>query len=115
ELVRKARAGTRKADQLEHRAHAPCALGRRSTAQTEADVRCDVEVRKQRVVLEHDAHAAALGLGALLGRSNALRLDVHAPVVGAYETGDRAQRRGLAATRSAEQAADFSRTQPESE
>ncbi len=115
ELVRIARARSRQPDQLEHLAHAPLAFGRRAAAQAEADVGRDVEMREQGVVLEHDAHAAPLGLGPLLRRRDALRVDVHAAFVGPHEPGDRAQRRRLAAAGRAEQAADLAGAQPKGE
>src|SRR5678815_2998682 len=88
-------------DQREQLAHArvDLGLGALADAQRERDVLVDVEVAKQRVVLEHQADVAL---------ARRLRREVHAveqraAAVGALEAGQDAQQRGLARPRRAEQ------------
>ncbi len=67
--------------------------------QPERDVAGDVEMRKQRVGLEH--HVDRTPVGRHVRRVAAVDLD--APAIGQLEPGDQAQQRGLAAARRAEQ------------
>ena len=67
ELVRVLVERAGEADERGELAHARVALGR-VAAQPEADVAGDVEVREQRVVLEHHADAALLGRHGIAGR-----------------------------------------------
>ena len=67
--------------------------------QSERDVVEYVQVRKQRVFLEHGVYAALVGRNVC----NVLALKKHLTLVGVLETADYAQHGGLAAARRAEQ------------
>ena len=91
--------------QVEHLGHSPAPLGTGWTlpaagGQPEGHVVLDVQVREQRVALEHDVERSFLGrptrdVGAV---------DQHLPVVGRLQPGENAQQRGLTAAAGAEQA-----------
>ena len=79
--------------------------------QAEADIRGDVEMRKQHAVLRDVAdapperrHPAARAARRAAG--DGFSGEFHRPRVGAVESGDEAQQRGLAAARRAEQRHD---------
>ena len=63
------------------------------------DVRLDVEMRKQGVVLEHHVYRALVGRHAVHG----LAVDEHCAFAGLFEAADHAEARGLTAARRAEQ------------
>ena len=75
-------------------------------SQPEPDIVADAEVRKQRVVLEHDAHAAVFGFDPDVRPDHLLILDPHRAGRRLHEARDGAQRGGLAAPGCAQQAAD---------
>ena len=85
----------------------PCAtLRSRPVVQAESDVAEHIEVREQRVVLEHHADAACLRRQLHAGRREHTVVGEHATGVGRLEARDDAQQRGLAAAARAQQAAD---------
>ena len=86
-------------DQFEHAPHPCLPLGARDRggAQTEAHVVGHAQVRKERVILEHDAHPAVLGFDPDAGGGEGLAVQAHQPGIGANEAGDRAQGGRLAA------------------
>ncbi|MNO59880.1 hypothetical protein D3C76_504770 [compost metagenome] len=96
---------TGQANQLEHFNHPLARLLTATAHQAVGDVGFDGEVGKQRVGLEQDAVVA--GLGWQLG--DVALTDVQLAAVLAFEAGDAAQQRGLAATGWAEQAHQLAR------
>jgi hypothetical protein len=117
QFVRKARGEAAQSDQIEHALDAGLALAapQPGRAQSESDVVADAEVRKQRVVLEHDAHAAVFGFDPDVRPDHLLILDPHRTGRRFHESGDGAQRGGLAAPGCAQQAADAPLRQLEAE
>ena len=95
ELVGEAVAQVAEADQVEHLGDAVAAA--LAAGQAEADVGGDVQVREQRVVLEHHAHAAAVGRGPGAVAGDLRAVDLDAAGVGALEAGEHAQSGRLAA------------------
>ena len=106
QLVRVAGGGAFHADDVEQLADAPRAPGGVQLPQAETDVLADGEVGKQRVVLEHHADTAALRGDDVAGTAHVFAVDGDAPGRDLLESGDAAQRRGLAAAARAEYAAD---------
>jgi hypothetical protein len=106
-LVRRAPRGMAQAHQFQHLGHAGVALGAQQMAHAEGHVVAHRQVREQRVVLEHHADAARLGLhmGGVVGQQAA----VHAHAAGTHplQPGHRTQQRRLAAARRADQHADL--------
>jgi len=109
EFVRSARRGARQPDEFEHALHAPAPFGARQAGQAEGDVVAHVQVRKQRVVLEHHADAPQLGRAVrAAGRPREhLVLDRDTPGRDRLEPRDGAQQRSLAAARRTDQRADL--------
>src|SRR5690606_10083941 len=106
DLVRVAAFDVLEADQCQHFGHTFAAIGARPASQAETDIGSDIQVREQRVILEHDADVALFG-------GNTMACAAHHPAVDAYlsrgkrlETGDATQDGGLAAAAGPEQAAD---------
>lgn len=111
QLMRKAFREMAEAELVERGLHAALLFGRCDAAQLQpvADVVGDGTVRPQRVRLEHEAERALLD-----GQIDALRaveehaiVELDAAVGRLFKAGHRAQQRGLAAARRAEQAHDF--------
>ena len=96
ELVRMALAGIRQADQRQHLRDAPMLLGVGQAAQPEGHVARRVQVRKQRVLLEHHADPAPLGRQVDLGRGQGDAAQPDAAGAHRLEPRDRTQHRGLA-------------------
>jgi hypothetical protein len=74
-----------------------------STPQAERDVLVDVEVREQRVALEHRVDVALVGRQA----GDVAAAQVHGAVAGFLEPADHAERRGLPAARGAQHAEEL--------
>ena len=112
-LVRKTPLGTTQAHQIQHLGLPRGTLGARQAVDAEADVLAHIEMRKQRVILKHHADTP------LLGRHRAPDLADHVVAepdrarAHRLQPGHRAQQRGLAAARRADQHADLARAQPE--
>jgi hypothetical protein len=66
-------------------------------AQAEGDVLVHAQVRKQRIVLEHEADAALLRRHAALGARHRLAVDLDTAGIDGDEAGNGPQQRGLAA------------------
>jgi hypothetical protein len=97
----------RQADAFQHLQHPRLALGARQVADAEGDVVVDVQMRKQRIVLEHHADAPILGLD--MGRRVGEHAAVHAHAARGqpFQPRHRAQQRRLAAARRPDQHADL--------
>ena len=78
-------------------------LGTFFQLQTVADVRGHCHVREQGVILEHGVHVAFVGFGV----RHVLPVQNDAALVGRFQPGNDAQRRGFAAARRAEQRDEF--------
>ena len=107
ELMRRTPRRMRQADALQHLLHARFALGARQMADAEGNVVAHVQVREQGVVLEHHADAARLGLDMRVRIGQHAAVHAHAACGQPFEPGHRAQQRGLAAARRADQHADL--------
>ncbi len=81
-----------------------CGAGQATRLQAEADIAGDGEMRKQRVVLEHDADVAPVRRRA--GDVATRQFDAR-PASGAVQPGDQAQQGGLAAARRPQQRDEF--------
>ena len=115
QLVREFALHAAKADQFQHVLHAPATLlfVAVMTVQAEANVGFDVQVRKQREVLEHHADAALLGGDAHAGAVQQLAVEQDAAGMRLFEAGDGAQQGGLAAAGRTDQRAQFTWLQRE--
>ena len=100
--------------QADHAEQLSAALaGKARIGHAETHVLFDVQMREQRVVLKHHADAALLGGHVGVRAAHQRTIDPDAAAGHAFEPGDAAQHRRLAAARRAEQAAD--RAGPEGE
>ncbi len=106
-LVRVLRPRAGQADHRKQLRGPPPALGSRQGPQAEGHVVHGVEMREQRVVLEHHAHAALLGRDRESRAAHDLVAQADLAPVHRLETRHAAQGRGLAATAGAEEAADL--------
>ncbi|MNL29127.1 hypothetical protein D3C87_1508020 [compost metagenome] len=111
DLVRIAVGGMGQAHQCQHFFDTAGTLGTRQLAQAEGDVQRHRQVREQRVILEHHAHAAVFGRN-LFGRRRDHRA-VQQDAAGAHrlKAGNGAQHRCLAAAGLTQQAADMAHGQ----
>ena len=100
ELVDALVLGTGKAHPLQHRADTPrdVGFGQAAPRQAIANVFADRHHGKQRQVLEHHVHRALVWRHS----PHAVAADADVPGIGAHETGNHAQQRGLATARRAE-------------
>ena len=115
QLMRIARGPRFEADRREQLAYAVPARCLRRPAQAERDVALDGEVGKERVVLEHDAHAARFRR--LRHARAAHRGAVQANLAGVdrFQPGDAAKHGRLATAAGPQQAADFTLFEPQGE
>ena len=108
DLVRIALAAAGETYQVEQFIDACSTVGGRKTAQAEGNIGGDVEMRKQGVVLEHHADAAAFRCGTCWpGALSVSPANRDLSALRMLETCDATQYRGFAATGAAEQAADL--------
>ena len=77
------------------------------SAQAEGDIVDDVQVRKQREILKHQAHAALFRRQMRICVGNDRAINQDPPTVLALHAGGYSQRRRLAAARRTQQADDF--------
>ncbi len=84
--------------------HQLVARGWLEVLHSEPDVVADVEMREQRVVLEHQAHSPLLRGERVSGSGHRLASDQHRALVERLDPGDQTQDGALAATRGPEQA-----------
>ena len=108
QLVRVTAAVAAETDQFEHRRSRLAPHLGQQAAQAEADVVGDVEVRKQRVVLEHHADPALLGGDGPPRDRDRLAAQPDVAGMNRLEAGDSAQDGGLAAAARPEQADETS-------
>ena len=113
QFVREALGKRRHADQREHPRDAAAPMFRRRAAQAERNVVGDIQMGKQRVVLEDHAHTAPLGFDPGRGGRDHAPIEPDLAGIDAMKAGDRTQRRRLAAPGRTEQAADLAAQQLE--
>ena len=81
--------------------------------ESESHIVCHIQMRKQRVILKHHANLARLGGNMDLRAADQLLGQPDGARMGALQTGHGPQQGGLAATRGANQHADFAGLQTE--
>ena len=109
--MRVARFHTVQPHQGQHFGHTRGTGRGRQVAQAKGDVAPHVQVRKQRVVLEHHANAALLGRHVQRGTAHGVFFQLDLAAVDALQPRHRAQQRGFAAARGANQHPDIARAQ----
>ncbi len=85
------------ADHPQQLGDACCPLGARGSSEPERHVAGDIEVREERVVLEHHPHPAPLGGPVPAAVVDHLAVDLHDPRVGVLQPGHQPQQGRLAA------------------
>ncbi len=99
ELVGIATPEAREPDHLESGRHALAPGAAAQLGETEGHVVGHGQVGKERVVLEHDAHAALLGRNGAARPGHDAAAEMHRPRVGRLQPGDDPERGGLSAPR----------------
>ena len=91
------------ADQGEDVGHALFSFSCRQVVDPKRHILCSIHVRKQRVVLKHHANAALFGRYVVAGAADNLVPQADVAGLRSFQTSHRAQQRGFAAARRADQ------------